>query len=401
MSKNSNGYNNSYSAYQLIKTLKSGKKSYTDKKLVNGMEYGYMVKAYKKVGKKKVYITGSASCTLGFELVEISSVYNSNGSLKLTWNPVLSGKGYKIEKYDNYKNTWTLIKTIKKAKTSSYTFPKAVDVNNGDVYRIYAFNGKKVTNDIRVTVYPMLAAPTNVKAKVSGNKIIVTWNKVSGADFYRVYRTTDPTEIYYADEKSYSHNSGQQLEVYVPDESTSLGFRMLTDDEMDINSVTDQQIAITYNGVPDQVFLNGPQSGVKYYYYVVAYKKYKQYGYSTENSDADVYYSGDSKAASAMIVEAKPGKASISKGTSKKKTVTLTIKGSAKADGYEIERSKKQKKGYTVIGETTTTSYKDKYNKKKNKIKGTYYYRVRAFVYNDDGTKVYSAYSKAKKVKVK
>ena len=43
------------------------------------------------------------------------------------------------------------------------------------------------------------------------------------------------------------------------------------------------------------------------------------------------------------------------------------------------------------------------YNKKKNKLKKgkIYYYKVRAFVYNEDGTKVYSAYSSVKKVKFK
>ncbi|MBR3041176.1 MAG: hypothetical protein IKH94_00660, partial [Eubacterium sp.] len=60
---------------------------------------------------------------------------------------------------------------------------------------------------------------------------------------------------------------------------------------------------------------------------------------------------------------------------------------------------------FKSIGEITGVSpiYKDKYNKKKNKLKKgkTYYYKVRSFVYNDDGSKVYSAYSSVKKVKFK
>ena len=401
--KVSDGNSNKYSSYQLIKTLKSGKKSYTDKKLVSGMNYSYIVKAYKKVGKKKVYISGSADVTLDFELVKIKEVISGKGKKKVTWNPVMSSKGYKIEKKDPVTGKYNLYKTIKKAKTSGYTFPATTDFENGDSYRIYAFDGKKITNYIYVFVDAFLAAPTNVKAKVSGRGITVTWNKVAGADYYRVYRTTDPTAVYDADTKSYSYSAGSEIDIYVPDAASFSGYRKLTPKEMNINSITDQQISITYNGVPNQIIYNGPQSGVKYYYFVVAYRNKPQNGYKYENGVASCFTSGCSKAASAMIKEAKPGKPVISKGVSKKKTVTLTIKGSAQADGYEIERSKKQKKGYKVIGEATgiTVTYKDKYNKKKNKIKGTYYYRVRSYVYNDDGSKVYSAYSKAKKVKVK
>ena len=106
-----------------------------------------------------------------------------------------------------------------------------------------------------------------------------------------------------------------------------------------------------------------------------------------------------------MIKETKPAKPVLSKVSSKKKTVSVSIKGSVKADGYEIYRSTNKKKNFKSVGEITGPSpiYKDKYNKKKNKLKKgkTYYYKVRAFVYNDDGSKVYSAYSSVKKVKFK
>ena len=58
-----------------------------------------------------------------------------------------------------------------------------------------------------------------------------------------------------------------------------------------------------------------------------------------------------------------------------------------------------------MIGEAkgASVTYKDKYNKKKNKLKKnkTYYYKVRSYVYNEDGSKVYSSYSTVKKVKFK
>ena len=62
-------------------------------------------------------------------------------------------------------------------------------------------------------------------------------------------------------------------------------------------------------------------------------------------------------------------------------------------------------KSFTTIKDvknSTTVTYVDK-NSKKNVLKKgkIYYYRVRAYKYNDDGSKVYSGYSKVKAVKIK
>ena len=163
------------------------------------------------------------------------------------------------------------------------------------------------------------------------------------------------------------------------------------------------------NGI-QQTYYAGPDTGVKYYYYVCAYKIKPQHGYiydadEVSSQSAKYIVSGKSKPATAEIKEDKPAKPVISKISCKSKTVSVTIKGSVKADGYEIVRSTNKKKGFKVIGEAKGLSpvYKDKYNKKKNKLKKkkTYYYKVRSYTYNDDGSKVYSAYSTVKKVKFK
>ena len=405
-----NGENNSYSSYKLVKTLGSGKKSYTDKKLTNGMTYEYVVKTYKKVGGKKVYIQDSAKANLDFYLQEINRYQKSDGKYTITWNPVMSAKGYKIEKKDPQSDKWTVYKNIKKAKTSSVTLPASKDYENGDKYRIYAYNGKKITNEISVTVNPVLATPTNVKASVSGNKITISWKKVNGADYYRVFRAFEPSTAYSADFNSGLYNSWIEVGRYVPDPSAVKGFRYRYVSEMNVTSVVDQEIRYTKNGIPDQIFYQGPVTGTKYYYFVVAYKLKPQHGYipsdrSIEDKSGYVIESRASVGTSAMIKETKPAKPVLSSISSKKKTVSVSIKGSVKADGYEIYRSTNKKKNFKSVGEITGASpiYKDKYNKKKNKLKKgkTYYYKVRAFVYNEDGTKVYSAYSSVKKVKFK
>ena len=408
-SKTDKGIDNNYTAYKLIKSLGAGKKAYTDKGLTTGMSYTYVVKAYKKVGKKKVYIEGSDSVSLDFVISLKSSYQNNKGKVVANWSPVAGAKGYRIEKQDRVTEKYTLYKTIKNAKTASYTFPAASDVENGDYYRICAFNGNKISNYISVTVNPVLAAPSKVTAKVSGKKITISWSPVAGADYYRVYRTTTPSEKYDSSLGTYTYTDSTEVGRYVPAPYAVSGFRKCKLDEMNVTSVTDQPIVYMENGI-QQTYYAGPDTGVKYYYYVRAYKLKPQHGYERDlesaGSSSDYYIvSGQSKAASAEIKEDKPAKPVISKISCKSKTVSVTIKGSVKADGYEIVRSTNKKKGFKAIGEAEGLNpvYKDKYNKKKNKLKKkkTYYYKVRSYTYNDDGSKVYSAYSTVKKVKFK
>lgn len=89
-------------------------------------------------------------------------------------------------------------------------------------------------------------------------------------------------------------------------------------------------------------------------------------------------------------------KATAKKTAKKKKTIKLTWKASkcSSVDGYRVYLSKKQKKGYKKAADTKKTKATIK------RKKGTYYIRVKA--YKKSATKrVYSAYSKTLKIKVK
>ncbi len=84
--------------------------------------------------------------------------------------------------------------------------------------------------------------------------------------------------------------------------------------------------------------------------------------------------------------------------TAGKKKATVKWKKNKYADGYEIYRSTKSKKGYAKVG--TVSSKKLTYTNKKLKAKKVYYYKVRAFK-KINGKKVYSKFSNPKKVKTK
>lgn len=87
-------------------------------------------------------------------------------------------------------------------------------------------------------------------------------------------------------------------------------------------------------------------------------------------------------------------KASVKKTKKKKKKIAITWKKAANASGYEIYLSKK--KGYKKAGNVTGTK------KTIKRKKGTYFVKIRAYNKQASGTKkIYGAFSKVKKIKVK
>ncbi|MCR5704326.1 MAG: hypothetical protein K6G85_06855, partial [Eubacterium sp.] len=95
----------------------------------------------------------------------------------------------------------------------------------------------------------------------------------------------------------------------------------------------------------------------------------------------------------------KPGRVTQSKPKAGKKKVTIRWKKLKGAAGYQVQMSKKKKKGFKTIA-TIKSGSKVKYVKKKLKRKKKYFFRVRAFVYSGS-TKIYGKWSKVKNAKVK
>ena len=399
----STGY---FEKMQLVKKItNAGTKSYTDKGLDEGASYYYVVRAYREKDGKQYYISEGTGVSLGLTAPGILKETQStkNGKTKITWSRVVAAKGYLIEKKDKANGTWQKVKDIKKNSTVSYTFPAMTGEDTFVTYRIRAYAGKKYSSATEVTVYRSIAAVSGVKAKASSNgSITVSWKKVPGADYYRVYRTT--SSKYYKD--------GVTGKINMPYSC------ILLDSYKDVNDYgqsyvtttkfVDQKISYIDQYGEEIVINQGPASGVKYYYYVVAYKIVDEDYNAAEAAKNDTDLTrftnissyGCAKPVSAKAATVKPAAPKIKAvKSSKKKQVTVTLSGQVKgAVKYEIYRSTNSKKGFKLVGTTTKTTYTDK----KAASKKTYYYKVRAVKYSDAGTEVYSGYSKAsKKVKVK
>lgn len=393
-------YSDGYTKYRLIKTIKKAStKTYTNKSLNSNLSYTYYVRAYKTVNGKKYYISSSpVTVDLNYQNFGTSNILNevtnASGTVKLTWTRVYSASGYLIEKKNEDTGVWEEYTKLAKTKTS-YTFPAVTD-GDTDTYRIRAYKGTTYSSEYTVTVSPTIAAPTGVKATADSTTgaITVSWNAVSGAAYYRVYRTTAAATSYNTTKKTYSYKYYESVPVYTVNTAKVSGYEKSSTDNVYGTSIIDQEITYTYNNTTNTLYA-GPEAGVKYYYFVVAYGST---GYNT--TTATDGSSAKSAAASATITTTKVSKPTLKSATASSGKVTLKWKKVSGAAGYQIYRSTKKNSGYTLVGSVSkgsTVKYTDSTTTKGT----TYYYKVRAYKLNEAGAYKYSSYSAKKKVTAK
>ena len=182
--------------YEKIKTITSGKTtSYTKKSLSSATKYTYKIKAYDKVGSKKVYseYSSAKSAYTKPSKVTVSSLSEvSSSSVKIKWKKVSRADGYVIyQKKGN--GEYTKIKTITSGKTTSYTkkslssatkytykIKAYVKSGSSKVYGEYSSTKSTYTEPSKVTVSSLTA--------VSSTSVKIKWKKVSRADGYVIYQ---------------------------------------------------------------------------------------------------------------------------------------------------------------------------------------------------------------------
>ena len=270
----------------------------------------------------------------------------SYNSIKITWNKATGADGYKIYRASSKSGKYSAIKTVTSASTLSYT-NTGLTTGKTYYYKVRAYttiNGSKVYGSYSsvVSAKPSLSKPTSKVSSLTYSSNKVTWNKISGASGYEVYRATSKSGTY---SKVKTITSGSTL---------------------------------SYTNT-------GLTTGKTYYYKVRAYRYV---------SGKKVYSSYSS------IVSAKPSlsKPSLYLSAGSKKAYIKWSKISG-ASGYEIYRAS-SKNGYYSKIKTITSGKTTSYTNSKLTRKKTYYYKVRAYRYVS-GKKVYSSYSSIKYVKIK
>lgn len=408
--KNNSGYGYGDGAYALynakwekIKTITNAKTtSFTDKKLKKGTSYTYRIVATYASGAATRQVWASDSVIMKATAPQNVKLTLSKNNVKVTWDKDTFASKYQIryKKYDAENRAEKLTWTVKSTKKNYYTIKNIAKGGKVDV-QVRAYGDKKWSSytGTYTKANGELAAAKNVTAKevtetladgkTKTTAVKVTWKKVSGAAYYKVFRSTSPVAKYNADNKKY----------YAPDDDNWTLISKESNDDEDLyaenldnvfyKEYKNQTGTVVGTKATDRARL---QTGVTYYYYVAAYS---ENGVRMSDGDGAKGVAGYSKPAS-ICYKATPV---ISKVTIKKGKVTLKVAKVTGAKQYEIYRSTKKNKGYEKIG--VTKKNKTTYTDTKVKKGKTYYYKVVAVGTNGLKGDFVSAASAAKKVKAK
>lgn len=168
--------------WKRIKTVKSNILSYTDTNVKNNQKAYYCVVAVDDINKS-AYETNRYNIFL--KSVNVTAAKNSQKGIKVFWDKVGGAEKYRLYRKENG-SSWNKIADVKN-KYLSYT-DKDVKIGSEYDYTVRAISGKsvgictKVASSYRVD-YPRLK---NVTASSGG--LTISWNKVSVAERYSVYR---------------------------------------------------------------------------------------------------------------------------------------------------------------------------------------------------------------------
>ena len=311
------------SGYSLLGTVTAT--SYTNTGAKAGTTYYYRVKACNDAGLSPYsnVVSGKAKSVTPKPSAPVVKIGNSSTSGKpmLTWNAVSGATSYQVYRATSQKGTYSLLGTV---TATSYTNTGA-KAGTTYYYRVKACNDAGLSPYSNIvsgkvkSVTPKPAAPVvKIGNSATSGKPMLTWNAVSGATSYKVYRATSQKGTY------------------------SL-----------LGTVT----ATSYTNT-------GAKAGTTYYYKVKAVNSAGESAYSN-------IVSGKAKAA--------PAAPSVTAGNSSTGKPRLTWKAVSGAVSYRIYRSESRGTGYSLLGTTSSTSYVNT-----GAAAGkTYYYRVKAV--NRDG----------------
>ena len=368
------------------KLTKASKTSYTLPASPAGKTVRYRIRAYK--GNKytnptSINVTGSIAVVTG-----VKATATAEG-VRVSWNAVPNASYYRVYRTIDESASYN-------ADLKAYGYNNAVEVKpqvfvQADAASHYYCTLGKSTIKMR--------RPSNTTADaaaLASYRALRYQYPVEQKGYSYSYGSNDDDDYYYNgyDESYWDEVSGTYIKMAGIKGTSVMDYNYSVHDEtLNPDGVTVKK---------DDVTLCGPQEGVPYHYFVVAYAVQSETEVAAPGTTPLIKYYrassyGDSKSASAAYAGTMAVKAPTVKVKAGKKSATITISKVANAKSYAIYRSTKQKGTYELVGITTKTKYKDSKLTSKKK----YYYKVKAIGVNSMGTDVVSAFSKVKNVKVK
>lgn len=169
---------------------------YTDTSAVSGTTYTYTALAYSGSSKSNYH---SEKNILYLKYPNVTGVSTVSDGVKVTWEEISGAAGYYVYRKTNG-GSWTRIEAINSGSVTSYT-DTAVSSGTTYTYTVRACAGSAISayNSQKSILYVKnsngnishLDAPKVASVVNMSNGIKVTWEEISGAAGYNVYRKTN------------------------------------------------------------------------------------------------------------------------------------------------------------------------------------------------------------------
>ncbi|MBE6752403.1 MAG: hypothetical protein E7556_07745 [Ruminococcaceae bacterium] len=179
-----------WSSWETVGTANSTKLTYIDSTAQKGVTYRYAVSAVIDDVETGYKASASLECVSSELTLEIPvvKVANSAKGVKVTWNNIENAEKYVVysSTYSTKNKKWS---GWKKRGTTTSTSWTDTSVKSGTKYKytVKAVNGDVLSKYKSSSSILYLAQPT-VKIANASTGVKVTWNKITGATGYKVYR---------------------------------------------------------------------------------------------------------------------------------------------------------------------------------------------------------------------
>lgn len=175
-----------WSSWKVVQTVEPGYlDKWKDTSISESATYQYTVRAYNDSGKS-AYTTDNIAGGAYVAKPEVS-LSNTVKGVYVSWNKIKNAGGYYIYRREKATDSWKKIKEISDGSTIKWTDTSA-KAGKRYYYTVVAYRGDNKSAYTEQCSIIRMEAPS-VTAKNAEKGIKVSWNKVSGASGYYVYKS--------------------------------------------------------------------------------------------------------------------------------------------------------------------------------------------------------------------
>ena len=186
-------YKKTYKRLAIINSNEYANNKYETSYYYTGIENQYLVRACNYTGLADYTKADNVAVTAYCKKPAVTTV-TSKSAVKLAWSKVPGATYYRVYSYDTSAKKFALLTTT---EDTSY-FQGGLTPNTKYSYLVRAFNslgGTFYSSADLINVTTKLEKPT-VSAITAVKSVKLTWNKIPGATYYRVYSYNTATKAY-------------------------------------------------------------------------------------------------------------------------------------------------------------------------------------------------------------